>query len=108
MEFEITIYICVIIFLLYRSWLDPGTSIIRKTVILILCVHLLFYFFGEKFKSADDEPAHCKFMKELLDEDLLNNINAQTVGENISREANKIHENLIKITEKAYACNCES
>tara|TARA_Y100001958_G_C21243537_1_gene572387 strand:+ start:243 stop:3587 length:3345 start_codon:yes stop_codon:yes gene_type:complete len=108
MEFEIIIYICVIIFLLYRSWLVPGTSIIRKTVIFILCVHLFLYFFRDKFKSADDEPAHCKFMKELLDEDLLNNINAQTVGENISREATKIHENLTKITEKAYACNCES
>tara|TARA_B100001094_G_scaffold122085_1_gene117847 strand:+ start:3498 stop:6779 length:3282 start_codon:yes stop_codon:yes gene_type:complete len=109
MEFEIIIYIFVIIFLLYRSWLDPGTSIIRKTVIFILCAHLFLYYSGDIFKTkGDSEPAHCKFMRELLDENLMADVTPETVGENISREASKIHDNLIKITEKAYACNCES
>ncbi len=109
MEFEIIIYICVIIFLLYRSFSDTGTSIIGKIVIFILCAHLFLYYFGNTFKSDDDsEPAHCKFMRELLDEDLLSDVTPDTVGENISREVNRLHRNLINITEKAYACNCES
>ena len=109
MEFEIKIYIFLVIFLLCFSWLDSGASTLIKLAIFVLCTHLFLYFIREKLKTTgDNEPAHCKFMKELLDEDLLSNISDETVGENISKEATKIHENLIKITEKAYACNCES
>lgn len=108
METENIIYILVIIFLLYSSWKDSETSIIRKLSISILFSYLLIHSFGDIFKTDDEEgPAHCRFMREYLSENLMKNVNSETVGENISIEVDKLNENLKRITEKSYACNCE-